>query len=374
MADRQASQMMHRALELAAQGRTSPNPQVGAVIVRDGQVVGEGFHQRCGGPHAEIEALTAAGEGARGADLYVTLEPCNHQGRTPPCTEAILAAGLARVFIGFDDPDPEVAGGGAARLASAGLEVHRGVEAARCERFYEAYQIHRRLGRPQVTLKAGMTLDGRVATRTGHSRWITGSEARAEVHRVRHRIDAIMVGLGTVLADDPSLTTRLGDERGHDPVRVILDTEARTPEGAKVIQQSSVAETIIAHGPAGAAAASRLARPGVEPIECGLRGGRVDLGELLRRLAARGIVTLLVEGGGEVHWSMLEAGLADRVMFFVAPRLVGGRGAVPVVGGAGAAQMGDAIELEGLSVRHFGPDLLIEGKVIGVGEGARGRG
>jgi diaminohydroxyphosphoribosylaminopyrimidine deaminase/5-amino-6-(5-phosphoribosylamino)uracil reductase len=257
-------------------------------------------------------------------------------------------------------------------LVEAGLEVHLGVEAERCARFYEAYHLHRRLGRPHVTLKAGMTLDGRLATRSGHSRWITGPEARAEVHRLRDRVDAIMVGVGTVLADDPSLTTRLEAGRGHDPVRVIVDTTARTPGGAQVLRQPSEAPTIIAHGPGGDEAAATLAGPGVEPIRCGLRQGRVDLEELLRGLAARGIVTLLVEGGGELHWSMLEAGLTDRVMFFVAPRLIGGSRAVPVVGGAGVAQMGDAFEIDELVARPVGRDLLLEGKLTGAS--TRGRG
>lgn len=368
--------LMGRALALAARGRTSPNPQVGAVLVSGGEVVGEGWHERCGGPHAEVNALGRAGARARGADLYVTLEPCNHFGRTPPCTDAILAAGVARVFFGFSDPDPAVAGGGAARLAAEGVEVVAGVAAERCRRFYEAYAVHRRLGRAHVTLKAASTLDGRIATRTGHSRWVTGPEARRLVHRLRHRVDAIMVGVGTVLADDPELTTRLPGGPGHDPVRVIVDSRARTPATARVIRHSSPAETIVAHvrDPAAAAAAAALAGPRVVALECEARGGRVDLHDLLRRLAARGIVTVLAEGGGELHWSLLEAGLADRVMLFMAPVIVGGRSAIPVVGGAGVDLMSDAVSLEELKIRHVGRDLLLEGRPSGPVEGrAAGR-
>ncbi len=357
------AKLMGRALRLAARGRTSPNPQVGAVVAAGGQVVGQGFHRRCGGPHAEIHALADAGERARGADLYVTLEPCNHQGRTPPCTEAILKAGIKRVFVGHRDPDPHVTGSGVERLRGHGVEVTVGVEAARCDRFYEAYDIHRTLGRPQVLLKAAMTLDGRVATRTGHSRWITGPEARREVHRLRDRLDAIMVGVGTVLADDPQLTTRLRRGQGRDPVRVIADSAARTPPGAKVIVHGSTAPTIVAHIAAGAEAAAGLARPGVETWECRERDGRVDLADLLRRLGDRGIVTLLAEGGGELHWSLLEAGLADRVMLFVAPVIVGGKDAVPVVGGPGVERMPEAFAIEDPKIRRFGPDFAYEGRV-----------
>ncbi len=354
---------MKRALALAARGRTSPNPQVGAVIVVGDAIVGEGWHRRCGAPHAEVEALRAAGPRAVGADLYVTLEPCNHHGRTPPCSDAVVTAGIRRVFIGFDDPDSDVAGGGGRRLVEAGIEVRRDIERERCERFYEAYLVHRRQRRPHVLIKAGMTLDGRVATRTGHSQWITGPPARRAVHRLRHRIDAIMVGKGTVIADDPQLTTRLPRGRGHDPIRVIVDTSAITPRDAKVIVHESESPTIIAHGSKGREAASRLQRPGVEVLECATKRGRVDLRDLLHRLAERGIVTLLAEGGGELHWSLLSAGLADRAMLFVAPLIVGGRKSIPVVGGRGVATMNEAFALEDLETRRLGDDLVLEGRI-----------
>lgn len=353
---------MERALTLAARGRTSPNPQVGAVVVKKERIVAEGFHPRCGGPHAEVVALDNAGDRARGSDLYVTLEPCNHHGRTPPCTEAVIRAGIARVFVGFEDPDPDVAGGGAARLREAGIDVTVGMLRARCERFYEAYSIHRNHSRPHVTLKAGMTLDGKIATRTGHSSWVTGPEARRAVHRIRDRVDAIMIGVGTVQSDDPQLTTRLPRGRGHDPVRVIVDSRAKTPRLAKVIRHESDAETIIAHTAAGRDAASALERPGVIPLQCRTVDGRVDLVDLLRRLAGRGIVSLLAEGGGELHWSLIEARLVDRVKLFIAPIIVGGSRAVPVVGGQGVAAMNDAVRIDEMKSRRIGRDLFVEGR------------
>lgn len=360
-----AERFMRRALKLAARGRTSPNPQVGAVIVNQGEIVGEGYHQRCGEAHAEVNALADAGERARGGELFVTLEPCNHQGRTPPCTEAVIGAGLARVYVGALDPDEDVAGGGVKRLQEAGIIVEKAVLGEQCQRFYEAYSTHRRLRRPHVTLKAGMSLDGRLATRTGHSRWVTGPEARRAVHRLRHETDAIMVGIGTVLADDPQLTTRLPRGRAHDPVRVVVDSSARTPLKAKLVTQRSDASTIVAHTARGRAAAAALAERGVISMECREKEGRVDLADLLRQLAERGIVTLLVEGGGELHWSLLNAGLADRVKFFVAPVIIGGREAIPAVAGRGAETMLEAWGLEGLAIQRFGDDLLLEGRVIG---------
>lgn len=356
--------LMRRALRLAARGRTSPNPQVGAIVARrDGTVLGEGFHARCGEAHAEPVALAAAGRRARRADLYVTLEPCNHHGRTPPCTEAILAAGVSRVFVGSLDPDPRVSGAGAARLRAAGVEVVVGLEAERCALHYEAYRVHRTLGRPHVTMKAGMTLDGRLATRTGHSRWVTGEASRAASHRLRDRLDAILVGVGTVVADDPELTTRLPGRRGHDPIRVVVDSRLRTPEAARVVRHASSSPTILAFAGPEPASAGALERPGVELLRCRSRGGRVDLSDLLRRLAARGIVTLLAEGGGAIHGSLLEGGLVDRVMLFMAPVIVGGTGSVPVVGGRGVARMPDAFRVEGLQVRRLGGDLLLTGRI-----------
>jgi len=360
--------MMKRAIRLASKGRTSPNPQVGAVVVKRGETVGEGYHEACGGPHAEVHALADAGARAEGSDLYVTLEPCNHQGRTPPCTAAIVKAGIRRVFIGHADPDPHVAGGGSEQLEALGIEVTSHVAAEACRRFYEAYDVHRTKGRPHVTLKAGMTLDGKVATRTGHSRWITGPDARRAVHRLRHRLDAILVGIGTVLADDPQLTTRLPRGKGHDPVRVIVDSRGRTPPNAKVIVHQSDAPTLIAHTKTGAKAVARLERPGVEGLRCRSRQGRVDLADMMRKLATRGIVSLLAEGGGEIHWSLLDAELVDEVMLFVAPLIVGGKDAVPVVGGDGVETMPEAFALRDLRVRRLGPDLVLRGRV---GKGVR---
>ncbi|QIA27770.1 bifunctional diaminohydroxyphosphoribosylaminopyrimidine deaminase/5-amino-6-(5-phosphoribosylamino)uracil reductase RibD [Thermaerobacter sp. PB12/4term] len=357
---------MRRALRLAARarGRTHPNPIVGAVIVRDGEVVGEGFHRRAGEPHAEIEALRTAGERARGATLYVTLEPCCHYGRTPPCTGAIMAAGVRRVVVAMVDPDPRVAGRGIAALAAAGIEVAVGLEEEAARRLNEAYIVHRRLGRPMVTAKYAMTLDGRIATARGDSRWVTGIRARRWAHRLRDRVDAILVGVGTVLADDPLLTVRL-HPGGRDPLRIVLDSHARTPPTARVVQVArlSPAPTWVAVTPGAPAARVR----GLE--EAGARivtlpagpDGRVSLPHLLRLLAAEGVVHLLVEGGATVHGAFFGARLVDRVVALVAPKLAGGAEAPGPIAGPGVERMADAPVLRRVFARRLGSDWLIGG-------------
>nr|WP_278199628.1 bifunctional diaminohydroxyphosphoribosylaminopyrimidine deaminase/5-amino-6-(5-phosphoribosylamino)uracil reductase RibD [Thermaerobacter subterraneus] len=365
--DREADRhFMRRALDLAARagGRTHPNPMVGAVIVRDGVVVGEGYHRRAGEPHAEVEALRSARDQARGATLYVTLEPCCHHGRTPPCTEAILAAGLRRVVVAMVDPDPRVAGRGLSVLAQAGVEVAVGVEADRALRLNEAYVVHRVLGRPMVTAKYAMTLDGRIATARGESRWITGPRARRWVHRLRDRVDAILVGVGTVLADDPSLTVRW-HPGGRDPVRVILDSHARTPPDAQVIRAArhSPAPTWVAVTPqAPAVRTARLEAAGVQVLRVPADPhGRVSILHLLRELASRGIVHLLVEGGASVHGSFFAAGLVDRVVAFIAPKLVGGRAAPGPIGDPGVDALAAAPALHRPTWRRIGEDWMISG-------------
>ncbi|QBS38154.1 bifunctional diaminohydroxyphosphoribosylaminopyrimidine deaminase/5-amino-6-(5-phosphoribosylamino)uracil reductase RibD [Thermaerobacter sp. FW80] len=357
---------MRRALALAARarGRTHPNPMVGAVIVREGTVVGEGFHRRAGSPHAEVEALRMAGPRARGATLYVTLEPCCHHGRTPPCTDALIAAGLRRVVVAMPDPDPRVAGKGIAVLAAAGIDVAVGLEEAAARRLNEAYIVHRRLGRPMVTAKYAMTLDGRIATARGDSRWVTGARARRWVHRLRDRVDAILVGVGTVLADDPELTVRL-HPGGRDPIRIVLDSRARTPPTARVVQvaRRSPAPTWVAVTPAAPAPrVRRLEAAGARilTIPAG-PDGRVALPHLLRTLAAEGVVHLLVEGGATVHGAFFGAGLVDRVVALVAPKLVGGAAAPGPIGGQGVDRMDEAPVLSGVFVRRLGRDWLIGG-------------
>ena len=358
--------LMRRALELAERGRglTSPNPMVGAVVARNGEIVGEGFHARAGGPHAEIVALEAAGGRARGATLYVTLEPCNHAGRTPPCVPAIFAAGITRVVAAAADPNPFVPGGGVAALREQGVAVVTGVLGAEAAAQNRVFFTAMRERRPHVTLKAGMSADGKIADVHGAARWVTGEAARAEAHRQRSEADALVVGVTTVLRDDPALTVRLDRPWPREPWRVVLDTEARTPSGAQVIAGATPSRALIAVGePAPAARVTALQSAGATVLRCPVRAGRVAVDAVLAALFEREVRAVLVEGGGEVHASFLEAGVVDRVTLFVAPLLLGGRTAPPVVGGPGR-ELKSAIRLGPMTARAVGDDLLIEADVL----------
>jgi diaminohydroxyphosphoribosylaminopyrimidine deaminase/5-amino-6-(5-phosphoribosylamino)uracil reductase len=338
-------------------GRTSPNPAVGAVLVKGGRIVGRGHHARAGSPHAEVLAIRDAGARARGADLYTTLEPCDHFGRTPPCSLAILEAGVRRVFSGSGDPNPRVNGRGIRRLRRAGVEVAPGLLREACDALNEPWFRFITTGRPHVTLKVAATLDGRIATASGDSRWVTGPEARAHVHRLRNGVDAVLVGSGTARADDPRLTARLPGGRGRDPLRVVLDSRLDLPATLRLFRQRSAAATLVAH-----VAGSPPARPprGVEYLRCRARKGRVDLRHLLDLLGERGVTTLLVEGGAEVNRSFLDAGLVDQLLLFLAPKVAGG--GLSWLGGAGPARMADALPLLDLRVRRLGRDLLVSGR------------
>jgi diaminohydroxyphosphoribosylaminopyrimidine deaminase / 5-amino-6-(5-phosphoribosylamino)uracil reductase len=358
---------LRRALELAVRGRgtTHPNPMVGCVLADGEHVVGEGWHERAGAPHAEARALAGAGAAARGATAYVTLEPCAHQGRTPPCTDALIGAGIARVVYASPDPDPRVAGRGDARLRGAGIEVVAGAMRAEADAINAAYLTHRRLGRPWVRYKTAMTLDGKIATRTGRSRWITGPEARELVQRWRHEADAVAVGVTTLLQDDPALTTRLAaDGAGRTARKVVFDAIARTPTTARVFDDGpdgAPARVTVVVGPDAPAARVRALEARGATVTCvPLFQGRPRVATALRDLAADGVVELLLEGGGTLAWSFLAAGAIDRVAWFVAPKLVGGRGATPLAG-LGVASMDEAVALRGATVRPVGEDLLIEG-------------
>jgi diaminohydroxyphosphoribosylaminopyrimidine deaminase/5-amino-6-(5-phosphoribosylamino)uracil reductase len=356
---------MRRALELASRalGRTSPNPAVGAVVVREGAEVGWGYHRAAGEPHAEVEALARAGPRAAGATLYVNLEPCDHHGRTPPCTDAILAAGVRRVVVAVEDPDPRVRGRGIRRLRQAGVRVEVGVLEGEARRLNAAYVKHRTVGLPWVTAKWAMTLDGRIATRTGASRWITGTQAREYAHRLRDQHDAVMVGVGTALKDDPALTCRVPG--GRDPLRVVVDSRLRLPPHARMLREGGSPVVVAATPGADPARADQLRGAGAEVWVCEPEGGRVSLRDLLRRLADRGVLSVLVEGGAALHASLLEAGLVDRVVALLAPVLVGGEAALPPVGGTGVAELSRALRLENVVVRRFGQDVCVEGEVRG---------
>ena len=350
---------MRRCLELAARGgRVSPNPAVGCVIVsKRGEVLAEGWHRGPGSAHGEADALAKLGGRAAGATLYVNLEPCNHHGRTPPCAPAVIAAGVRRVVIGAMDPIPGHAGG-ARRIARAGIEVTRGVLQGECEELNRGFFTWARHRRPWFTLKAAITLDGRIATASGESRWITGAEARAEVHRLRAAHDAVLVGVGTVLADDPRLTVRLPDHEGNQPVRVLVDSGLRTPPTAAVLAPD--ARRIIATlAAAPAARRRRLTRAGAEILDVA-GGDRVDLRALATALGAAGITSVLVEGGGEIHAGFLAAGLVDEVVLHVAPTILGGRQGGPSwVGGSEVARLADAHRLTFRSAHFAGSDLVV---------------
>jgi diaminohydroxyphosphoribosylaminopyrimidine deaminase/5-amino-6-(5-phosphoribosylamino)uracil reductase len=356
---------MQRALDLAARARglTSPNPMVGAVVVRDGVMIAEGFHRAAGEPHAEVEALTAAGAQARGATLYVTLEPCVHHGRTPPCAPAVIAAGVRRVVIATSDPNPQVSGRGVAVLREAGIDVTTGVLEAPAAALNRVFLTAMREGRPHVTLKAAATLDGKIADLHGTSKWITGDAARLEGRRLRSEADAIVVGIGTVLADDPALTVRLEGPWPRQPLRVVLDSKARTPVAAKLIQGEPKGLAIVAVGAdAPEERVGALEAAGAQVVRCPAADGRVSPAGLLATLAGREVRGVLVEGGGEVAASFLEAGLVDRVAMFLAPLLLGGTKAPSVVAGAGR-ELKRAVALEAVEVRRVGDDILIEGDV-----------
>ena len=379
---------MARAVALAegGRGRTSPNPMVGAVLVSDGRVVGEGFHQAAGMAHAEVEALTTAGAAAAGATCYVTLEPCAHHGRTPPCADALVAAGVARVVAALPDPDRRVDGAGLDRLRAAGVEVSLGVGTEAAAEQNAAYLTHRRLGRPRVTLKAAASLDGKVAARDGTSQWITGPAARADAHRLRGEADAVMVGAGTALADNPRLTVRLPGWAGRQPLRVLVDATGRVGTGGRLFDDE--APTLVATTPAAPAPAVEAwkaagaevlicatasvgggsgrrgpGNPGGVPRTVGALGAppvdRLDLPDLARALGERGVLELMVEGGPRLQASLWAEGLADRLVWYLAPLAIGGQAAPGLLGGDGAATLAAVRRLRLASAERLGEDLRL---------------
>lgn len=355
---------MMRALELAERGRATvaPNPMVGCVVVRDNEIVGEGWHERAGEPHAEVHALRAAGAEAEGATVYVTLEPCNHVGRTPPCTDALIEAGVRRVVVAATDPDPRVNGSGVERLQAAGIEVITDVLRDEAEAQNEGFRAVHLRGRPSVLYKTAMTLDGKIATRSGASRWITGEAARARVHTWRGEMDAVAVGVNTVLLDDPLLTCRL--EGGRNPLKVVFDSVARTPPEAKLFERDEWGTDIILYTTERAAPSriEALRERGADVVTLPEKRGRVEVAAALFDLRTRGVTSLLLEGGGTVAWSFFEARAVDRVAVFIGPKLVGGNGASPL-GGLGVTKMEDAVRLDDLHTETIGDDLLITGRV-----------
>jgi len=357
------------ALDLARKGlgTTSPNPMVGAVVVKAGKVVGQGYHRRAGEAHAEALALGLAGKKAKGATLYVTLEPCVHQGRTPPCLEAILGAGIKEVVCAMKDPNPLVNGLGIAGLKKAGVKVRLGLLEGEARRLNEVYIKFIVTGRPFVTLKAAMTLDGRIAAPSGESQWISGNESMRFAHELRRRADAVLVGIGTVKADDPQLTVRLV-KKGikHGPLRMVLDSHLVIPEKARILKEQDKARTIVATTqPCGSSPkAERLRAMGAEVWELRKNTrGQVSFPNLIKRLREEGVTSLLIEGGSRVNASALAAGVVDKVCAVVAPMLLGGGRAIPFVDDMGIQLLRGAIPLNGLKAGKMGRDVLLEAYV-----------
>lgn len=357
---------MKRALELAKKGigYTNPNPLVGAVIVKEGRIIGEGYHKVYGDNHAEINAFLNATEDVKGATMYVTLEPCSHYGKTPPCAKAIVDKGIKKVVIGLKDPNTLVAGKGIKILQEAGIEVTVGVLEDEVRKLNEIFLKYITTKLPFVIMKTAMTLDGKIATCKNESKWITGELSRKYVHTLRHRMSGLMVGIGTILVDNPCLTTRLGDSKGCDPTRIIVDSNARIPLDARVLNLESEAKTIIAVTEKANKEKIRILKEkGAEVIITPCKKERVDLTFLMKELAARKIDSILLEGGSQLNYSALEEGIVDKVNVFIAPKIIGGNTAKTPVGGLGIAHIKDAIALHNVNVQLFGKDIMIEGYI-----------
>lgn len=355
---------MKRAIELAkkGQGWTRPNPLVGAVIIKDGKIIGEGYHEYYGKAHAEVNAFLNATEDVTGATMYVTLEPCSHFGKTPPCANLIVKKKISKVIVGLLDPNPLVSGNGIKLLKDHGIEVVSGFLEDECCKLNEIFLKYITTKKPFVILKTAMTLDGKIATYTGDSKWITNEKSRAFVHEIRHHVMGIMVGIDTVLMDNPKLTTRLNIGKGKDPIRIIVDSKARLPLNAQVINPKSMARTIVA--------TTDLANPnklkaleeiGVEIIIIPTKDNKVDLQRLMDELGKKGIDSILLEGGSTLNFSTLQAGIVDKVYQFIAPKIVGGSIAKSPVGGEGVKKITNAFELQSISIERFDEDIMIVG-------------
>jgi len=361
-----SSEYLREAMDLAGQarGQTSPNPLVGAVLVRDGEVVGRGSHTWAGVKHAEIQALDQAGDRARGASLYINLEPCSHQGRTAPCADALIAAGVTRVVAAMEDPNPRVAGEGFRRLRDAGVAVEVAQDfTVEAEKLNEDFVCYMRTHLPLVTLKTALTLDGKIAAPDDNTGWITSERARAHVQELRHDHDAILTGIGTVLADNPSLTARTGSAPGRAPLRIVLDPSLRIPLRAKVVTDRRAPTLVVTTSAGAAAKRAALQKAGAEVLVLPSQRGRIQWRALLSDLGRRGIASLLIEGGAELNASALREKAVDRVLFFLAPRLLGGRGALGAIGGLSPARLREALPLKEVAVMRIGSDILVQGSL-----------
>ena len=364
MSETNDMKFMRRALVLARKGvgRTSPNPVVGCVIVKDGVIVGEGWHKKAGTPHAEIHALNVAGDAARGADVYVTLEPCCHTGATPPCTDALIKAGVRRVVAGMRDPNPRVSGGGLTALNQAGIETGCGLLEGECRAINLPFIKHTTTGLPYVTYKCAMTLDGKIASITGESRWISCEESRKYVHRMRSHNDAVMVGVDTILADNPQLTVR--HVKGRNPLRIIVDSTLRTPTTVDILSGALARKTIIACTEEDVSIHQRYLLNGASVLVCSSHEGRVDLRELLEKLGKLGVQSILLEGGSRLAGDALTRGLIDECVFFYAPKVIGSDGFSPFAI-TGITDMSHSLAFTNLSMRRLGSDIVVTARPEG---------
>ncbi len=355
---------MNLALQLAERGNgfVNPNPMVGAVIVKNGRIIGQGWHERYGAPHAECNALASCKESPKGATLYVTLEPCCHHGKTPPCTEAIIASGISKVIIGSADPNPLVGGKGVKILRQHGIEVVENVLKEKCHRLNKVFFHYIKTGLPYVVMKYAMTMDGKIATRTGESKWISSELARQRVQEDRHRYSAIMVGSGTVLSDDPLLTCRL--ENGKNPIRIICDTNLRTPFTKRIISTAGNVPTILATCSSDLEKHKKYLIAGCQVMVVPQKDKHIDLKSLLHRLGEEKIDSIYVEGGGTLNWSVLEQGIVNEVHTYIAPKMFGGYVAPSPIGGFGVEMPADAFLLKNKKVIQLGEDTLIESEVV----------
>ncbi|MBM7615661.1 bifunctional diaminohydroxyphosphoribosylaminopyrimidine deaminase/5-amino-6-(5-phosphoribosylamino)uracil reductase RibD [Alkaliphilus hydrothermalis] len=359
---------MEKVLQLARQGwgKTRPNPLVGAVIVQEDEIIAEGYHQQYGEDHAEVDALKKLNFQAEGATIYVNLEPCSHYGKTPPCVEAIIRSKIARVVVGMKDPNPLVAGRGINLLREQGIEVATGVMEEEAKKLNEIFVKYITTQKPFVILKTAMTLDGKIATATGDSKWITNEDSRAYVHHIRDRVAGIMVGVSTIIKDNPTLNTRIDNKEVSQPLRIIVDTKGRTPMDSNVVLTAKTQSTLVATTKEANASKVQLYKElGVQVLILSLKDGRVDLNELMMELGNRQIDSVLLEGGGTLNFSALQYGIVDKVMSFIAPKIIGGRDAITPVEGEGINKVADAIELNNITHRSFQQDLLIEGYIEG---------
>lgn len=355
---------MERAIELAQKGAgyTKPNPLVGAVIVKENKIIGEGYHQYFGGPHAEVNAFNNATEDVEGATMYVTLEPCSHYGKTPPCANTIAEKKISKVVIGMMDPNPTVAGNGIKILKENGIQVVTDILKNEVENLNEIFIKYITSKVPFTILKTAMTLDGKIASYSGDSKWITNEESRNYVHEIRHRVSSIMVGVNTVLVDNPKLTTRLNNMKGIDPIRIIIDTTAKIPLDSNVLNYDSKSKTIIATTQkADKEKLKAIKEKGAQIIITPLKNNKVDLNYLIKKLGEQGIDSILLEGGSTLNYSALKEGIVDKVISFIAPKIIGGTNAKTPVGGQGIEHITDAITLKDIQILRFKEDIMLQG-------------